>query len=189
VPERKVLITILILISLLFWGLSFPLNEWLSETMPRHQLIQLPAMYVLGLIAGFAMSHRVKPDVPWSIAILIFVMFSIMFWMIPHSIDYAVISPGFNRIMHSNMVLAGFCTVVSIRHTIPEVKIIFLGMVAAMIIASGIALLSFNILLCSAFTIEQQKQTGTLLTILGIALYFFMAYILFSSLSGKSRHR
>lgn len=79
----------------------------------------------------------------------------------------------------------GFLTISSIRHTIPEVKIIFLGMVAAMIIAGGIALLSFNILLCSAFTIEQQKQTGTLLTLLGIALYFFMAFILFSSLSKK----
>jgi hypothetical protein len=33
-------------------------------------------------------------------------------------------------------------------------------MFAAMIIATGIALISFNILLCSAFNIEQQKETG-----------------------------
>ncbi|MFZ2896402.1 MAG: hypothetical protein WA008_10755 [Saprospiraceae bacterium] len=184
-PERKIKIAILSLLGIMIWLLSFTLNEWLIETMPRHQLIQLPSMFFIGVLMGITASHHLKPDLPWSIAVLIFVMFSLLFWMIPHSIDYAVISPGFNRIMHANMLLAGFLTISSIRHTIPEVKIIFLGMVAAMIIAGGIALLSFNILLCSAFTIEQQKQTGTLLTLLGIALYFFMAFILFSSLSKK----
>jgi hypothetical protein len=42
-----------------------------------------------------------------------------------------------------------------------------------MTIATGIALTAFNLLLCSSFTIEQQKETGKLLIIIGILLYFF----------------
>lgn len=124
-------------------------------------------------------------DLYWGIAILIFIMSSFIFWMLPHSIDYAVISTSFNRIMHINMLAAGFILIPVFRHIIFEVKIIFLGMWAAMIIATGIALLAFNILLCSAFTIEQQKETGWWLIIIGVGLYAFTLFVFFRGLSEK----
>jgi hypothetical protein len=36
-------------------------------------------------------------------------------------------------------------------------KILFMGMVSAMLLATGIALKAFDILLCSSFNIDQQK--------------------------------
>ena len=44
-------------------------------------------------------------------------------------------------------------------------------MISAMFIATGITLVTYNLLLCSAFTIDQQKETGSLLTIIGLVLF------------------
>jgi len=156
-----------------FWILSYTYNDWLCETMPRHQLIQLPSMILIGLILGKIFGNKIKLELQWSISILIIAAFSVVFWMIPRSIDLAVIHADFNRLMHVDMIITGFFIQSILKNTIPEVKITFLGMISSMTIATGIALTAFNLLLCSSFTIEQQKETGKLLIIIGILLYFF----------------
>lgn len=80
------------------------------------------------------------------------------------------------------MLAAGFFVVPALRNTILEIKIIFLGMTAAMITASGGVLTVFDLLLCSAFTVEQQKQTGKLMILIGIALYIYTFFIFFRGL-------
>lgn len=162
--------------------ISFPLNEWLSETMPRHQILQLPAMFGLGIIAGHRFSKKLTLDAPWRIATLVFIMSSLIFWMLPRSVDLSVIDTSFNRVMHINMLTAGFFVVPALRNAILEIKIIFLGMTAAMITASGGVLLVFDLLLCSAFTIEQQRQTGQLMIIIGSTLYVYAFFVFFRGL-------
>lgn len=178
-------IIIVLIASGIFWTISFLYNEWLSETMPRHQTIQLPAMFLLGAVLGLRFSNGIKIHWSWGLAFLIFIMCSLIFWMLPHSIDYAVIHPGFNRVMHLNMLIAGFLFVPTMRQILFEIKIIFLGMVSAMIIATGIALNSFNILLCSAFDIAQQKVTGKILLISGLIFYAVSIVIFFRGLRTK----
>lgn len=142
-------------------------------------------MLVLGIILGWRFSKRLVIDVWWGIGILIFIMASLVFWMLPHSVDLAVIRPSFNRIMHVNMLIAGFLLLPVLRSTIFEAKIIFCGMVSAMLIATGITLTSFDILLCSAFNIEQQKDTGFWLLIAGLAFFAGTIYIFFRGIGGK----
>lgn len=118
-------------------------------------------------------------NVSWGITVFILTMFSLIFWMIPHSIDKAVILPWFNRVMHVNMFAAGFFVVPAFRQMIFEIKIVFLGMISAMVIATGITLTVFNILLCSAFNIVQQRQTGTWLIIIGTLLFITTLFTFF----------
>ena len=178
-------IIITLIIALLFFVLSYPLNGWLSETMPRHQIIQLPSMFLLGLILGIKFSHFSIKETSYGIAILILIMTSLAFWMLPRSIDYAIISPSFNRIMHFNMLLAGFLLMAVLRNIIFEIKILFLGMVSAMILAAGVTLKSFDILLCSSFSIEQQKETGFYLIVVG-SLLFVLTLIVFFKAAGEN---
>lgn len=84
------------------------------------------------------------------------------------------------------MLAAGFLTVPALRNAILEIKIIFLGMTAAMITAAGGVLLVFDLLLCSAFTIEQQKQTGKLMILIGALLYIYAFFVFFRGI-GKNR--
>ncbi|MBX2930775.1 MAG: hypothetical protein KF781_02375 [Chitinophagaceae bacterium] len=171
----------------MFYLLSFFWNDWLSITMPRHQLIQLPAMLLLGILLAYCFSTLAIQDMYWGIAILIFIMASFIFWMLPHSIDVAVINKHFNRVMHINMLLSGFLLILVFRKIFFEVKILFLGMITAMLLASGITLSVFNMLLCSSFSIEQQKQTGLYLIFIAIALFIFTAITFFSYLRNRSK--
>ena len=181
--RRKDLIIVLIILLFVFL-LSFPFNEWLTTTMPRHQVIQMPAMFGLGIILGTYFSNFNIKETYWGIAILIFIMASFIFWMLPHSIDYAVINPMFNRVMHLNMLIAGFLLMPVLRNMIFEIKILFLGMLSAMMLATGITLRAFDILLCSSFDIYQQKETGLYLIILG-ALLFVLTFVVFFKAAGE----
>lgn len=183
--KRKSDIIFILTISVLFWLISFHLNQWFSETMPRHQLLQLPIMLGLGIVSGWRYSNHFNIGVSWGIAILVFIISSIIFWMLPHSIDYAVINTTFNRVMHINMFVAGFLLFPTLKHTLFEIKILFLGMVSAMMIATGITLLTYNLLLCSAFTIDQQKETGTQLIILGLVLFVTTLIVFFRGLGRR----
>ena len=176
--KRKKDLVVVLVVLLLFVLLSYPLNGWFCRTMPRHQIIQLPAMFVLGLIAGIYFSTINIKETSRGIAILIFIMASFIFWMLPHSIDKAVMIPAFNRVMHFNIIIAGFLLMPVLRNIVFEIKILFLGMLSAMVLATGIALRAFDILLCSSFDIGQQKETGLYLIIIGFAL-FVLTFVAF----------
>ncbi len=176
----KIIFIWFILLSI--YLLSWTGNDWLSETMPRHQLIQLPGMFLIGLFAGLLVPHIKLKRTANGIAILIFVMASVLFWMLPRSVDMAVINPGINRIMHLNMLVAGFFTLIALRGIRFEIKIVFLGMMAAMLLVAGFSLRTFDLLLCSSFNIQQQKETGLYLVILGAALFVTNVIIFFLGL-------
>ena len=184
--KRKKDIILVLIILLLFILLSYPMNNWLSATMPRHQIIQLPAMFGLGFILGIHFSRLNIKETSWGIAALIFIMSSLVFWMLPHSIDYAVINPTFNRIMHLNMLIGGILLMPVLRNILFEIKILFLGMLSAMMLATGITLRSFNILLCSSFNIDQQKETGLYLIIIGFLL-FVLTFVTFFKAAGEKK--
>jgi len=144
--------------------------------------MQLPAMLVIGIITGAWFAKRIRLDMSWGITVFIFIMFSLMFWMLPHSVDMAVINPAFNRLMHLNIFIAGFFFIPGLRGMILEVRILFLGMIAAMAIATGYALMVYDILLCSAFDVVQQRETGVRLLIIGLALFVFAIFTFFKNI-------
>ena len=187
--KRKKDITFLLIVVLLFFMLSVLFNEWLSATMPRHQLIQLPALFLLGIILGNYFFSLKMNDTSLGIAALIFIMSSLIFWMLPHSIDYAVINKPFNRIMHWNMLFAGFLLRLVLRNMLFEIKILFLGMLSAMVLATGIALKVFDILLCSSFDIYQQKETGLYLIIAGFVLFIITFLFFFKPEKAPNRNK
>lgn len=180
---------ILAVICILFIVVSFPMNEWFCETMPRHQLLQLPAMILLGMVSGKLLSEYFIRDASLGIAILIFTMSSLVFWMLPHSIDAAVINPWFNRLMHLDMYMSGFFTVVVLRGIAFEIKVAFLWMVSAMILATGITLKSFDILLCSSYTILQQNETGFYLLLAGFVLLVITMIVFFHGLASRTKDK
>ncbi|MBS1949095.1 MAG: hypothetical protein JST47_15140 [Bacteroidetes bacterium] len=181
----KINLIAVLIVSLLFYLLSYPLNDWLSLTMPRHQLLQLPAMFLLGIILNACCPNFEVKNISYGIAGLIFIMASLIFWMLPRSVDESVIHPNFNRTMHFNMLVAGFLTIAILRNTIFEIKIVFLGMVSAMLLATGVALRVFDMLLCSSFTIDQQKETGLYFILIAVGSFTGTLLVLFKSLNHK----
>lgn len=176
----------LLTIALLVWLVSFYWNSWLSATMMRHQVIQLPAMVLLGAATGLYFKKLRINALATQISVLIILMTSIIFWMLPLSVDLAVIYTGYNRAMHLHMFVTGLVMVGVLRATLFEVKVAFLGMLAAMTLAVGITLYSFNILLCSSFNIWQQQEAGFYLMFLSGAI-FLLTYIIFFRGAGHAQ--
>lgn len=171
------------IIALTIYLISFGWNGWFSETMARHQLLQLPLMLLSGVAVSRVVSFRI-PDIPRGLSVVIFTMFSLTFWMLPRSVDMAVIYPLFNRLMHLNMLIAGFLIHGIFTGNLFEIKLLFLGMTTAMLIAVGVTLRVYDLLLCSSFDIPQQKTTGYYMLLLGGLLLTFTLFSLFR-ISGK----
>lgn len=153
--------------------------------MLRHQLTQLPLMILIGIALSYSFPNKVIHNTHYSIAILILIMSSLIFWMIPRSIDLSVLYPWFNRVMHINMVVLGFFAIVTLRNLILELKIAFYLMLSAMLITSGFALYTIKILLCSSYSIEQQNTTGFYLIIIGLCFFCYTLISLFKILNNK----
>lgn len=169
--------------------LMFPFNLWLSSTMVRHQIIQLPLAVMIGILLGFSYRNLRINDIYWRISALIFSIFSFSFWMLPHSIDISVVFPVTNRIMILNMVVVGFLIIISLRKTYMELKIVFLGMLTAMLFATGITLQSLKILLCSSYSVAQQHETGFYILLFATALFFTTFTVFFNGLANaKTAH-
>lgn len=163
----------ILIISIVFFLFSFVFNGFLSYTMPRHQAIQLPIMFGIGIaIALYFKTIKIKKP-SWAYSALIFIFFSLIFWMLPLSIDNAVIYPIFNRIMHVHIMICGILLVASFRFISFEIRTFFLGMLAAKLATIGIVMRVFNILLCGSFTIRQQQETGTYFIIIGTVLFIY----------------
>ena len=84
------------------------------------------------------------------------------------------------------MLFAGILLIPVLRNILFEIKILFLGMISAMMLATGITLRAFNILLCSSFDIGQQKETGFYLIIIGFLL-FVLTFITFFKAPGEKK--
>lgn len=152
--------------------------------MPRHQLLQLPSALVIGLMMG---EINYKPQLTISfprISILLFLIGSLIFWMLPLSVDLSVIDPKMNWLMLLNMFLAGYLSLHALKNANLEIKVIFYATLTAKLIGVGLVLSSLDILLCSAFTIAQQNTTGNYL--IGIGTFFLLVtFVTFFRETGK----
>jgi hypothetical protein len=64
---------------------------------------------LLGFFCGWKWLSSRRTNLYCGLSILVFIMFSFIFWMLPHSIDAAVIDIRFNRFMLLNMFAQAFC--------------------------------------------------------------------------------
>lgn len=158
-----------------------PLASWFSATMPRHQLMQVPAMLLLGIVAahGWAKGRRWRPDPEWDPALLVLAVGVMVFWMVPRSLDSAASSMVADQLLHVSWFLAG----AALAHTLPRTTFavwMALGIHAvAMLAAVGLVYTLYPGLICTAYNIQQQRETGRAMLyaapVLGVVLWGWAA--------------
>lgn len=154
-----------------------PLAQWFSATMPRHQLLQVPAMLLLGAVAarGGATGRQRWPTPEWDPAILVLVVGVMMFWMVPRSLDLAASNMVADQLLHVSWFLVG----AALAYTLPRITVtvtMALGIHAvAMLAAVGLVYTLYPGLICTAYNIQQQRETGQAMLyaapVLGVALW------------------
>lgn len=153
---------------------SPPIDNYLDVVMARHALIQIPSLLLCGYLAGIKINTLSFN--PYGLSGLIFFTGTLIFWMIPRSLDSTVLFNSIDQIMHLNMFVAGFFLRSSISLIPFMVKVVYLIQFIAMCAALGILYLSINSWLCAVYTIEQQKETGRGLLFISIAVFLLLIF-------------
>jgi len=136
-----------------------PLDPWLDAAMPRHLLIQMPALLGLGAVAAWPAAAKAGWT-PTRAAALAWGIGALAFWMIPRALDMAVVREGVDQAMHLSMVSAGAALARSVPR-LPFAPRVALALHAvAMLAAMGMAYQSYPGVICSAYDLPQQRAAG-----------------------------
>ncbi len=168
------------MIFTLFWIAALlilvlpPVDPFLDAFMSRHMLLQMPLLVILGYLAGRAMKIQLHRYNASGLAGLIFFVGTVVFWMIPHSLDTAVSDNRIDQIMHLHLLVAGWLLSKSLP-LMPLILQMALWIYAiAMIFSLGLVYTTYNALICAVYTINQQKAVGQYLLWIGAVLFLLM---------------
>lgn len=159
----------------ILWGIVFAfcfffLDSWFAATMLHYLFLQIPVFISLGWVSG---SWCPSKPADSGASPIIFLIGSLVFWMIPRSMDLCFFSHGLRIIMRLDLLAAGFWLGSSFKSVRWEIKAAFCFFLIAMFLSSGFVFFQFKTLFCSVYTLEQQKTAGEFLV--GFSLFWLLS--------------
>ncbi len=137
-----------------------PADVFLDATMERRLLIQIPAILVLGALAGWPAGAAHRPWRSGDLAALAFAVGAMLFWMIPRSLDLAARSHLVDKALHLSVFAVGLALARSLPYLSLAIPMTLGVQATAMLMALGIVYLHYPGLICTAYTLEQQRVVG-----------------------------
>ncbi len=147
---------------------------WLERTMARHMGIELPLLVMLGWAAAWSVGGRWERLLPgWNARGLpgLLVASCVMaFWMLPVSLDLAVLHASVGVAKVASLVVAGMALKASWRAagTVIQAFVVLNG--AWMTLTAGLLYQSAPQQLCSVYLVDQQQRAGQALVMWGLAI-------------------
>ena len=142
-----------------------------SATMSRKALAEPLLLLLLGWVLSRAFSRRAAWYAPSAVATATLLF---LFWIIPRSIDLTQIYPSANALY----VISFFAAGLLLSHYWPLLpgvaRVAYALYFSSMIVAFGLLYASQSTLLCSAYTLEEQRAFGWLLVPLGLGAYLLV---------------
>ncbi|GEM_PF-546933 len=161
-------------------------SKQLEMTMMGHVLIQLPLLVVCGWLVTPSLPSRlesaIEKDNEYGIPGILIVIFTVLFWMLPRSLDAALASPFMEFTKFVTLpTLIGIPLALSWPLLTPVAKGFVIGNLLSMLAVLGWLYTQAPIRLCNYYLINQQQQVGNLLLAItaGIALYFTLKCFFF----------
>ena len=153
---------------------SPPVDSFLDASMSRHMLLQMPLLAVLGYGAGLIWPIPRFRLASLGHSAIFFAMGSLVFWMLPRSLDTAVAVAWVDQVMHLNMLAAGWSLVIGLPRLSFHTKMAFGVYGLAMALTAGVVYVGAVVPVCSAYSIQQQNEAGALLLWIGGALFIVL---------------
>lgn len=160
-----------------------PARAVLESYMPLHMLVQLPLLAVLGFVAGQTLRPRLAGLLdrydPHGIALLLFAVFMIAFWMLPRSLDAAIdglVMEAFKFV--SIPLLIGVPLALAWRRLPLVARAFVYGNFLSMLAVLGWLYLAAPVRLCNYYADGEQVITGKLLLLIalsGLLSWFWQA--------------
>ena len=148
-------------------------HPWLEQTMARHMGLELPALFLLGWFAAARTGNSLSRAIaPWNINGLTGMFFALSvtgFWMIPASLDAAVLQVGMSTIKVASLVTAGALLRASWSCAGLIIQAFFVLNWFWMTLAAGLLYQEAPQQLCSVYLVDQQSQAGKSVVIWAMA--------------------
>ena len=170
------------LILLLAIAPSLPMFRFLlASSMSFHMLGQMPLIIMAGYLLNRQFSFNLNNQpLYFYLACWLWILLSSMFWMLPISLDKALLNPYWDIVKILTLFIAGFC----LRPALAGSKILslfFIGSIIMMLFFIGYFYQDSELRLCNSYLIESQKSTG-----IGLIIAAFL--ILMLAIIKGSRH-
>jgi hypothetical protein len=137
-----------------------PVDPYLDAVMRRQVEIQIPALALLGYLLARTRRPLLAGYNPLGLTGLAFAVAMIAFWMVPRSLDRAVLDETFDQLMHLGLLCAGAALAQSLPLA-PLVLRMALGLYAvSMIAALGVVYTRYPGLICTVYSLAQQGAVG-----------------------------
>lgn len=132
----------------------------LASSMSFHMLVQMPLI----IMAGYLLSRKIlyktaNQPLYFYLGCWLWILLSSMFWMLPISLDKALLNPYWDIFKILTLLIAGF----SLKPALAGSKILslfFIGSIIMMLFFIGYFYQDSELRLCNSYLIESQKSTG-----------------------------
>ena len=168
-------------LCLLASALSLPPGRSLIEqSMAWHMVVQMPMLFAGGwFFMGSGWDLKKTSSASWNqfgLTGFIAAQFIITYWMLPISIDRAVVMPQVDAFKLLSLIASGAMIQVSISRSPAVVQLFFVGYIVSMLITTGVFLATTERRLCNAYAMESQLSAGYGVVALGVSLACAWAY-------------
>lgn len=175
IAKTKLAFTALILVVAITPSLPF-MRFLIESSMAFHMLFQMPML----MLAGYLLNNKptiTQYSLASSSAQWLWIYFATTFWMLPISLDKALLYPAWDVFKIFSLLTTGaVLKLVFQAHRL--LAIFFMGSLVMMLFSLGFYYQQTDVRLCSAYLIESQQLTGTgLIIIAGLLLAFLFRQI------------
>lgn len=162
-------------LCLLGSALSVPPGRSLIEqSMAWHMVVQMPILFAGGwFLMGSARDLSKRSPRSWNqfgLTGFIAAQFIITYWMLPISIDRAVIMPQVDALKLLSLMASGALIQTSVSRSPVVLQLFFVGYIVSMLISTGVFLATTERRLCNAYSMESQLSAGYGVITLSVAL-------------------
>jgi len=152
-----------------------PLRSLIEQSMVWHMAVQMPLLMLAGALCGGWCSGsgggsggpRCLPALPrlqrfnrYGLSGFMLALCVTAFWMLPTSIDRAVVMPTVDAAKLATLWLAGLALQRSMQPAPAAVHLFFGGFALPMMLWLGLYMASADLRLCNAYALASQQQAG-----------------------------
>ena len=149
-------------------------RTWLEATLVGHVLVQMPLIALTGWLFGSAFEPRLdRVAERWNrfgVAGFTLAIFTILFWMVPRSIDSAVAHPGYEMFKFVSLPCAGAALALSFPRTHPLLAGALKANVISMLAVLAWVYTAAPVRLCNSYLGSDQKMLGAGMAVLAAVL-------------------
>ena len=156
-----------------------PLRRLIEQSMAWHMVVQMPLLMLAGWVFAQAVStRRTRPNASNALAAWnqfgltggLTVLVLLAYWMLPSSIDRALVVPAADAFKVASLWLGGALLKHSGQRAPLMVQLFFVGTALPMLVWAGLYFANTELRLCNAYSLSSQIAAGQSLATMAVFL-------------------